>query len=61
MDGVDNKRIIKQLSNHMKKIKRDISIQDIYISKAWDLLSKLDKPIPYKKYLHKIYSNREIP
>lgn len=32
-----------------------------YISKAWELSAKLDKPIPYKKYLHKIYSDREIP
>lgn len=56
MEGIDNKRIRKQLSNHMKKIKRDIDIQDTYISKAWDLLSNLDKPISYDEYLYEVYS-----
>lgn len=56
MEGIDNKRIRKQLSNHMKKIKRDIDMQDTYISKAWDLLSNLDKPISYDEYLYEVYS-----
>ena len=56
MEGIDNKRIRKQLSNHMKKIKRDISIQDTYISKAWDLLSNIDKSISYDEYLYEVYS-----
>ena len=56
MEGIDNKRIRKQLSNHMKKIKRDIFIQDLYISRAWNLLSNLDKHISYDEYLHKVYS-----
>lgn len=56
MEGIDNKRIRKQLANHLKKIKRDISIQDAYIGKAFDLLSNLDKPISYDDYLYKVYS-----
>ena len=26
-----------------------------YISKAWDLLSNLDKPISYDEYLYEVY------
>lgn len=55
MEGVDNTKIKKQLLNHLKKIKKDIENQNVYINIAWDILQN-STTIPYKNYRLLIYS-----
>lgn len=54
MAGVDNTRIRKQLSNHLKKLKQDIDYENLYIKNAWDYLSE-NKELPdFKTFLKRI-------
>jgi len=56
MEGVDNSKIKHQLSQHRKKVKRDIDTQDQYIKIAWDILNNIKELPDYKDYEDLVYS-----